>query len=69
MNFTRPLRRLCPPILAHNLCCCYSGKRKEHNDVYTSLKVRLNSNISEKVWPCEEEGYISYQSTQRKWKF
>jgi hypothetical protein len=34
--FTRPLRRLCLPILVHNLCCCYSGKRKVHKDVYPS---------------------------------
>ena len=46
--FTRPLRRLCLPILVHNLCCHHSGKRKVQNDVYPSLEVRLNSNISGK---------------------
>ena len=49
--FTRPLRCLCLPILVHNLCCCFSGKRKVHNDVHPSLKVCLNSNSSVKVWP------------------
>jgi hypothetical protein len=50
--FSRQLRLLSLLILVQNLCCCYSGQREVHINVYPSLKVRLNKNISGNVSHC-----------------